>query len=95
MTMEWCICKIPTIKEGGLKLQKNEKCLKCDKKIRKFYRTKSGQVLELRIANEFHECRGCGSSIDRGELYFGMTVDDDWGERHTWALCSDCYERRG
>lgn len=93
--MVWCTCKIPKIREGRLRLRKNEKCLKCGKKIRKFYRTKSGKILELRIANEFHECRNCGRGIDRGELYFGMTIETDWGERHTWGLCLNCYQKRG
>ncbi|MFQ6020920.1 MAG: hypothetical protein ACE5J4_02790 [Candidatus Aenigmatarchaeota archaeon] len=96
--MVWYTCKTPTIKEGRLRLRKNEKCLKCGKQIRKFYKTQSGQILELRIANDFHECQGCGAGIERGEAYFGITVKTDdflFPEKYTWALCLNCYPRRG
>jgi len=94
---DWCNCEPPKLKQGISKLHHKTKCLTCNRRIRKFFKTQSGKVLVLRIANEFHICRGCEGTIEPRQLYFAMTVsqvDDPYLESgflfHTWALCYKC-----
>lgn len=93
--MAWCQCEDPQIKEGRMVLRKGDKCIKCGRKIKKYYKTRNGPPQAMRVAQEEHECRGCNQIIEIGDLYFQMTVDgDDW-QKHTWALCVGCCRKRG
>ena len=87
----WCSCDVPAFREGISKLHKTTRCLTCKRRIRKFFSTQSGRLLVLRIANELHDCQGCGKWIEPGALYFSMSVTGDWYEGfHIWALCYPC-----
>ena len=90
----FCQCDVPSIPEGRRRLKTNEMCLTCKNTIRKTYITSTRKRMELRIANEFHECKN-GCDIEIGDLFFGMVIRGDDFERHTWALCTNCYSRRG
>jgi len=95
--MVWCSCKKPKIKESRKILRKDDKCLNCGKKIRKYYKTKDGKLQSLRVAQEEHECKGCYKIIQEGELYFQMSVDGElpFEPPHIWALCLNCCPKRG
>lgn len=93
--MPWCTCEVPTLREGKLKLRKDDKCLRCGNTIRKYYATKNGRFQEVGIAETFHECQSCHSSIERGDIYVRMPVEV-WERGRTWDtwdLCWSCFRK--
>jgi hypothetical protein len=88
----YCKCRPPKVREGKRQMRRGDECLNCGLEIQRISETRSGKILKLTIANQSHDCRGCNSIMDEGELYWRLLDPnpDDRGTWHTWGLCYNC-----